>query len=241
MVDAELGIVLISLVAFVAGVIRGFCGFGGPAFMLAILTIYFTPDLIVSKVYVVDLVASVYLFVTLFKEIPWRTVAPITIATIIMLPAGQWLLLEVDPYVLRRSIAIVIALCSLIMLCGWRYKKALSPVYLVVLGAGAGVVFGATYIALVLVAGVLLGPYAKSDARGIVVAWAFFTAIAYGVISGISGTTGWQDYRVALPGAFLYLAGTWLGSRGFSASSESLYRNVALGLLLFLSLVSFLN
>lgn len=241
MASGELGIPLIALVAFVAGVIRGFCGFGGPAFMLAILTIFFTPDLVVSKVFVVDLLASIYLFVTMYKEIPWRTVAPVTISTILMLPVGQWLLIELDPYILRRSIAVIIVVCALVMLFGWRYRNALKPGYLITLGLCAGTIFGATYIALVLVAGVLLGPYEKRDARGIIVAWAFFTALSYAVISGVSGTTQWQDYKVALPGAVLYLVGTWAGSHGFNASSEKLYRNIALSLLLFLSLVSFLN
>ncbi len=241
MAEAEIGVALIGVVALVAGVIRGFCGFGGPAFMLAILTIYFTPDVIVSKVFVVDLLASIYLFLTLYKEIPWRSVVPITVSTILMLPVGQWLLIEVDPHILRRSIAIIIALCSLAMLCGWRYQKVLAMRYLVVLGACSGVVFGATYIALVMVAGILLGPYEKSDARGIFTAWAFFTALSYAVVSGVSGTTQWQDYRIALPGAVLYLIGTWAGSRSFRASSETLYRNIALILLVLLSLVSFAN
>jgi len=239
--DAEISVALIALVALIAGVIRGFCGFGGPAFIVAILTIYFTPDVIVSKVFVVDLVASIYLFVSIRKEIPWRSVVPVTIPTIVMLPLGQWLLIEIDPYILRRLIAIVIALCSLIMLCGWRYKKVLPTAYLVALGLCGGVIFGATYLALVIVAGILLGPYEKRDARGIIVAWAFFTAMSYAVVSGISGTTQWQDYKIAFPGAVLYLLGTWAGSHGFNVSSETLYRNIALILLLFLSLVSFLN
>ena len=52
--SGEPGMAIIAIVAFGAGLVRGFTGFGGPAFILAILTLFFTPYSIVSKILVVD-------------------------------------------------------------------------------------------------------------------------------------------------------------------------------------------
>ena len=41
--SGEPGMAIIAMVAFGGGLIRGFTGFGGPAFILAILTLFFTP------------------------------------------------------------------------------------------------------------------------------------------------------------------------------------------------------
>ena len=58
---------IVALVAFGAGLVRGFTGFGGPAFILAILTLFFTPVSIVSKILVVDFISSVYLFKAVYR------------------------------------------------------------------------------------------------------------------------------------------------------------------------------
>ncbi len=60
--SGEPGMAIVAIVAFGAGLIRGFTGFGGPAFILAILTLFFTPFSIVSNDMVAAEIASVSLF-----------------------------------------------------------------------------------------------------------------------------------------------------------------------------------
>jgi len=230
------GVVAIALVAFGAGFIRGFTGFGGPAFMLAILTIFFTPFSIVSKILVVDIFASVYLFAAHYKEVDWKPTLTMVIPTLLFVPLGHWLLLELDPVLMKRAIAVIIAAASVTMLVGYRYKKPLSVVWLIIIGASAGIIFGGTYIALIAVVPILLGPYDKHQGRTLIIAWAFFTVAAFALVSVYSGTTTGNDVLTALPGAATYMLGTWLGSRGFRKSSEKLFRRGAIGTLLLLSL-----
>ena len=241
MIGEEVGVIVTTLIALSAGLMRGFTGFGGPAFMVAIMTIFYTPLAILGKILVVDIFASAYLFSTEFKKADWNTIKYLLIPTLITLPLGQWLLIELDPNWMRRTIAIIIILTSFIMLFGFRYKTKLGPFSLIVLGAVSGVVAGATYIALTIVVGILLGPYDKIAARGIIICWAFITAIAYAIVSSIMGTTTFGDVWIALPGAAAYLFGVWLGSRWFREASERLFRNIALSTLLLLSGATFFN
>jgi len=232
---------IIAIVAFGAGLIRGFTGFGGPAFMLAILTIFFTPYSIVSKILVVDFFANVYLFKICYRQIDWRSTALIVLPTLLLMPLGHWLLLELDPAWMKRIMSVIIACACIAMLVGYRYKHPMSTAWLLTTGACAGLVFGGTYIALITVVAILLGPYDKIAGRALIISWAFFTVLGFATMSTISGTTGIDDVVTALPGAVTYMLGTWLGSRGFNRSSEKLFRRVAITTLLGLSLFNLIG
>ena len=231
----EPGIVIVAVVAFGAGLIRGFTGFGGPAFILAILTLFFTPYSIVSKVLVVDFFASAYLFRACYRSIDWRATLTMVIPTLLLMPLGHWALLELDAGSMKRIISLVIALACTVMLAGYRYRQPMSRNTMMAVGAIAGTVFGGSYIALIAVVAILMGPYDKVEGRTLIISWSFFTIIGFALISTISGTTGVDDVVTALPGAITYLLGAWLGSYGFGKSSETLFRRAAISTLLALA------
>ncbi len=234
----EPGMVIVAAVAFGAGLIRGFTGFGGPAFILAILTLFYAPVSIVSKILVVDFIASVYLFKAVFRQIDWRATAYMVLPTLIFMPLGHWALIELDPVWMKRVMAAIIAGACVLMLVGFRYRHPMTRGWLVFVGVCAGIVFGGSYIALVAVVFILLGPYDKNQGRTLIIAWTFFTVIGFALISAATGTTGIDDVVTALPGAATYLLGTWLGSHAFSRSSEKLFRRGAISTLLALALLN---
>ncbi len=81
--------VIVTIVAFGAGLIRGFTGFGGPAFILAILTLFFTPYSIVSKILVVDFIARVCLCKSVRREIDWCSTASIVVRALVCITLGH--------------------------------------------------------------------------------------------------------------------------------------------------------
>jgi hypothetical protein len=234
--SGEPGMAIIAIVAFGAGLVRGFTGFGGPAFILAILTLFFTPYSIVSKILVVDFIASLYLFKAVYRDIDWRATTCMVIPTLLFMPLGHWLLVELDPLWMKRAMAVIIACACLLMLGGFRYRQPMTTTWLVFLGVFAGIVFGGSYIALVAVVFILLGPYDRHQGRTLIISWSSFTVLGFALISLLSGTTGVDDIVTAAPGAATYLFGTWLGSHGFHNASEKLFRRGAIAVLLCLAL-----
>jgi len=229
--SGEPGTAIIAIVAFGAGLIRGFTGFGGPAFILAILTLFFTPVSVVSKILVVDFLTSVFLFRAVYREIDWRATASMVIPTLLFMPLGHWLLIELDPLLMKRAMAVVIAVACVAMLAGYRYRHPMTTTWLIGIGIVSGIVFGGSYIALVAVVCILLGPYDKHAGRTLIISWSFFTVLGFALISAISGTTGVDDVITAMPGALTYLLGAWLGSHGFHNASEKLFRRAAIAVL----------
>ncbi len=234
--SGEPGMAIIAIVAFGGGLVRGFTGFGGPAFMLAILTLFFTPYSIVSKILVVDFIASIYLFKAVYRQIDWRATAAMVIPTLIFMPLGHWLLIELDPAWMKRVMALIIAAACVMMLVGYRYKHPMTTAWLVFVGICSGIVFGGSYIALVAVVFILLGPYDKHQGRTLIISWTLFTVVGFALISALSGTTGVDDVIVAAPGAVSYMLGAWMGSHGFRQSSEKGFRRAAIAVLLCLAM-----
>ena len=232
----EPGMAIIAIVAFGAGLVRGFTGFGGPAFILAILTLFFTPYSVVSKILVVDFFASIYLFKAIYRQVNWRVTASMVVPTLIGMPLGHWLLLELDPLWMKRAIALIIAAACISMLVGFRYRRPMTTTWLIVVGLVSGIIFGGSYIALVAAVLILLGPYDKDEGRTLIISWSFFTILGFALMSTLSGTTGVDDVITAAPGAVSYLLGAWLGTRGFHNASETLFRRAAIALLLCLAL-----
>jgi uncharacterized membrane protein YfcA len=239
--SGEPGMAIIALVAFGGGLVRGFTGFGGPAFILAILTLFFTPYSVVAKILVVDFVASVYLFKAVYRQIDWRATASMVIPTLLFMPLGHWLLIELDPLWMKRIMALIISAACVMMLIGFRYKHPMTSGWLMFLGSIAGAIFGGTYIALVAVVCILLGPYDKHAGRTLIIAWSLFAVLGFALISAVSGTTGMDDVIAAAPGAVTYMLGTWIGSHGFRKSSEKLFRRGAIATLLVLSIVNLVS
>jgi uncharacterized membrane protein YfcA len=239
--SGEPGMAIIAMVAFGGGLVRGFTGFGGPAFILAILTLFFTPYSVVAKILVVDFIASIYLFKAVYRQIDWRATTSMVIPTLIFMPLGHWLLIELDPVWMKRAMALTISAACVMMLIGFRYQRPMTTAWLVLVGSCAGIIFGGTYIALVAVVFILLGPYDKHAGRTLIIAWAMFTVLGFALISALSGTTGVDDVITAAPGAATYLLGTWIGSHGFRKSSEKLFRRAAIVTLLALSIINLVS
>lgn len=232
---------IVAMVAFGGGLIRGFTGFGGPAFILAILTLFFTPYSIVAKILVVDFIASVYLFKAIYRQIDWRTTASLVIPTLLFMPLGHWLLIELDPLWMKHAMALIISAACVMMLIGFRYSHPLTTSWLILIGCCAGLIFGGTYIALLAVVCILLGPYDKHAGRTLIISWSFFTVLGFALVSAVSGTTGIDDVITAAPGAATYMLGAWIGSHGFRKSSEKLFRRAAIVTLLVLSIINLVS
>ena len=158
------------------------------------------------------------------------------IPTLVCMPLGHWLLIELDPLWMKRAMALIIAAVCIMMLVGFRYRHPMTTSWLIFVGVCAGIVFGGSYIALVAVVFILLGPYDKHQGRTLIISWSFFAVLGFALISVISGTTGVDDVIAAAPGAITYLLGTWMGSHGFRKSSEKVFRRAAIAVLLCLAI-----
>ena len=223
--------------ALVAGGVRGFSGFGGPALMALVFTQFYSPLSVLTKVVIIDTVSYLLLLPSTAREFNRRVVAVVTIATLAGLPIGTWLLTELDPVVIKRAIAAAVAVCVAIMLVGARFRA--SPPIAVHLAVGliAGVVMGATYIALVAIIFFFSLPASGAESRANSVFWGvILSCVLIATHMGLGNISVDDLWRAALVG-LAYLAGTGAGAWCFRRVGERGFRRAVLWLLLGLAAI----
>ena len=230
-------IALTAATALVAGVVRGFSGFGGPALMALVLTQFYSPLSVLTKVMIIDAVSFLLLVPSTAREFNRRVFAIVTLATLAGLPFGTYLLLEMDPLVVKRAVAAAVAACVVVMLLGRGFRAPPSVAVHIAVGVLAGVVLGATYIALVVMIFFFSLPASGAESRANAVYWGLvISAVLIATHVVLDNITAQDLWRATLVGVF-YLAGTAGGAWYFRRSGERGFRRAVLWLLLGLAAV----
>lgn len=235
--DSPVTLVIVGVTAFVAGLVRGFAGFGGPALMMLVLTNFYTPLSVIPKVLVMDAVAGAHLIRGAFSEVEWGRVMWMSLGTLVAMPLGFFALYYIDPVVAKRLVAVVVAASTIAMFFGFRFKDALPGYVWCIAGFAAGFLIGLTGIAMLGMVFLFALPGEAKVSRANAVAWLIVGTPPMLVMHGFVGTLTLDDaWRAALAG-LVYMTGAHLGALRFRASSEQLFRTVVISLLLFLSFV----
>ncbi|MEM7407839.1 MAG: sulfite exporter TauE/SafE family protein [Pseudomonadota bacterium] len=228
-------LLLFCLAAALAGFIRGFAGFAGPAIVSLLLAHFFVPATLLPRIILLDFYAYPMLLRSVRHGADWKLSIPMAVATIALLPFGLEIMQTVEPATLKRMIGIACLAAIAVSLTGFRFRR-LPPWWVNVPVAGAlGLVLSSTFIALPLVTYFFMLPLSAVACRATVLSFTVMVipCMAFWVFS--SGLVQLEDVLpVALAGA-LYFAMIYLGSRAFERSGGAHYRQVVQWLLVLLS------
>jgi hypothetical protein len=220
-------------VTLVAGLMRGFAGFGSAMLMAPIFAILFGSADMVVTVVAIELVVSLQLFPQVRKNADWRTLTPMSIAACAAMPLGVWLLANVDKGTIVTSVSAVIVAFVVLMWSGWKYRGRRSPLAGAIVGAVSGAMMATTSVGGPPVLLYLLsGNDSPQVNRANIVTYYFLTQFLLIVIVLATGVAGWEALARAVVLFPVMVVGAWAGGRLFHGlASERLYRNVALGIL----------
>lgn len=224
-------------VAFAAGIIRGFAGFGTPLFLAPLFAVLWGPTVMVPLVIVLELVLSTVLVPMSWRDAKPADIAPIWLGTLAFVPLGTWLLGTVDPGLIKRLVGGIVLVFAVASLAGWRYRGPRGTAVAAGVGAVGGVLAGLIGFAgppvLIYVIG---GPDTMARIRANLILYFGATAVVVFVSTMIAGLVTpdvWQRFFVLCP---VVLAGIWIGAQFFGRVRDTGARRVALILLLFAGL-----
>lgn len=230
---ADTGIVLPVLVTLVAGLMRGFAGFGSAMLMAPIFAILFGSAEMVVTIVAIELGVSLQLYPQVRRDVDWPTVVPMSIAACVAMPFGVWLLASVDKNFITKAVSAIILVFVLINLAGWRYNGRKGRNGAIAVGMISGAMMATTSVGG---PPVLMYLFAGNDKpatiRANIVTYFFLThflLIAIVLATGVAGWTALVRAAVLFP---LMVMGAWVGTRLFDPSKEKLYRNFTLVILL---------
>ena len=135
---AGIGLWTAIAVTLVAGLMRGFAGFGSAMLMAPIFAILFGSADMVVTVVAIELVVSVQLFPQVRRHADWHVLAPMSVAACAAMPLGVWLLASVDKNTIVTTVSAVIVAFVVLMWSGWKYTGRRSTLATVAVGAMSG-------------------------------------------------------------------------------------------------------
>lgn len=225
-------ILLAICVAAAAGLMRGFAGVGSGMLMAPFFAKFFGPVETIGIIIVMEVVVTAQLLPDVHSRIDWGIVAPMGIAAALFMPLGSWLLVSLDPAIVRDAIAVVVLVSSVILMLGWRYTGPKPLPATVSVGAISGTLMALTSLGNPPVMVYLLS--GKDDAatnRANFTGYFAITLLALIAQMMFAGLISWETIRTVAVLLPVFMAAAWLGGRLFRKANETLYRRIALAIL----------
>jgi uncharacterized membrane protein YfcA len=144
-VDADV-LIGLTLAATVAGLVRGFSGFGSAMVFIPIASALTDPPTAVILLFVVDELLTVPMVVAATRHCAWREVLPLGLGAALTAPFGVWLLVVMDPTAMRWVISTLILVLVGVLATGWRWSRPPSLPSTVAVGGASGLTGGMTGI-----------------------------------------------------------------------------------------------
>ena len=226
-------------VTLLAGIVRGFSGFGSALIYVPLMAAIYEPRVAAVTLLIIDFVASAPFTVMQTRRCNWREVAPVSIAAVVTIPLGVLALQYLDPVILRWGIAFLVITLLIVLTSGWRYHVAPSIPASIGVGLVAGVGTGAVQIAGPAAIIYWLGGPAKAHVvRANLMVFFLILALASFPAYYARGLFTPDVLMLSLllgPAFILAMAG---GAWMFKGSSELTYRRVAYAIISLSALVS---
>jgi len=215
-------------IAALAGLVRGFAGFGSALVYIPLISAVYSPRLAVPTLLLIDTLCGVPFLFGVFHHVNRREVATTALAGAVSLPLGMLVLLWVDPLYLRWFISLLVLFALVSLISGWRYHgKPTLPASLAV-GAMAGFGGGAAQIAAPpLLIFWLGGSNPASTVRANIMAYFAIQGTLSIVLYAFNGLLTAQALIVAVLMGVPFVVALAAGAYHFHGASDALYRRAA--------------
>ena len=225
--------------ATLAGVLRGFTGFGFALVAVPALTLVATPVEVVPCVMVLQVVAGAQLLGRTWHAVDWKAVRPLLVAALIGTPLGTLALDGVPADPMRAIIGSVVLAAVVLLGTGVRLER--EPALATRLGIGllSGLLNGSTAMAgPPVVLYFLATERSAASSRASLLTYFFALSIAGAVSVGVAGLVTWRTILLAAVMFPALTIGNALGDRLFVRAPGETYRKVAMAMLLALALIA---
>ena len=223
---------LLAVTAFVAGMARGFSGFGAALIFVPFASRLLGPQAAAPLLLLTDGFVAFPLIWSAWEKARKKEVGLMAVGGLIGIPLGTYALSAGDPAVLRWLITIIVTLMLVLLVSGWRYAGKPHGGVTVGVGAMSGLFGGLAQLAgPPVVAYWLGGNHDHREMRASTILYfAFSTLIAF--VSYLVGKLlTLTILKLAILLVPFFAVGLWIGSRIFRLASHETFRKICLGLI----------
>ncbi len=235
----ERTMIIIILIVFVTGIVRGFSGFGSGMIIGPSAAAFFGPPMALAMISIMDAFPTLALVWQSRRHVNWRELIPVIMGYAMLVPLGVWVLKSGDPTAIRWFISISILTAVFILRSGWKYRGTRNAAVSVSVGGVGGFMGASAALPGPAVLVYWLASAAKAaTVRANMIYYLFITDLF--IIAGylFGGIYTWEAlWRAVLctPG---YIIGMFIGTHFFASASDKTYRNVAFVMILIAAVTS---
>lgn len=229
--------VFASICVFLAGIIRGFSGFGFALLTIISISFVLPPATIVPAMFILEVAAGIHLLPSIWRHIHWRSISLIVGFATICTPLGVYFLANMPAEYMRMSLAVIVFITAAALMAGFQLKRMPTKLETSATGATAGLLNGALGIGGPPIIVFFLGsPLALEAGRASIIA-AFLIMDLVGLPALFAFGLLTQDaIMLALVSLPALVAGIYIGSRLIGHMSELVARKVVLGVLMVMAI-----
>lgn len=227
-----LTVIILAVTALVAGMARGFSGFGAALIFVPLAARFLGPQAAAPLLLLADGVVAIPMIWSAWALARKREVAFMAVGGVVGIPLGTLVLAHGDPLTLRWAIVALVALMLALLLSGWRYAGKPHDSVTVGVGVLSGLFSGIAQLAgPPVVAYWLGGAHDHRQMRASTILY-FACGTAIGFVSYyFGGLLTFDILKLSLVMAPFFAAGLWLGSKVFHLASPDTFRRICLGLI----------
>ena len=222
----------IAAVALLAGMARGFSGFGAAMLFMPLASSMLTPVVATPVLLLTDLVSSSLVLRKALREFCWIDVRSIFIGALLGFPLGLEILTRSDPISVRWMASGIILASLVFIASGWRYRGPRSVPLTLGIGVLSGTMSGVAQIGNPPVVAYWLGaemPAARMRSN-LIVYFSMLTVLGVGIFAA-KGLLTVRVIGLAAAAVPSYALGMWIGNRLFPFASERVFRSITFGLI----------
>ena len=218
----------VFVAAFMAGLVRGFAGFGTAMIFLPVAAQVLEPVWAVIVLIVMDVIGPLPAIPRALKDGHPKDLMRLVLGTLLALPLGLAVLFAADPGAFKLAVSVISLVLLVILISGMRYRGPMRPPLIYGTGMLAGFLGGAVAIPgppVILL--YMASPHPAKVIRANSTAFLFCYDVLMLIGFLILGKMGGVPMVLGLITALPYLAGNLAGGWVFRPGYERVYRGVA--------------
>lgn len=228
-----------SFFVFLAAIVRGYSGFGFSLLVITSLSLLMPPQTFIPAVFLLEIAASLHLLPSIWKDIHWRSLAPLIIGCLVGTPLGVWLLANVPAPPMQIALAIFVLFVTGLMAKGFVLKTMPGTGASAGVGIASGLFNGAFGIGgPPVVLFYFASPAGNIAGRASLITFFLMTDVIGLAFMSREALVGWHSLTLALIFLPALLIGVWVGAKSFKTADPQIFRKGVLALLVLLAVLS---
>lgn len=230
-------LLVFAIATFLAGVVRGYTGFGSSALIVSAVSLIVPVSTIVPVVLCLEIAASVQMVPRVVDKVDRSILRQLILGSLVSIPVGQYLLIHMDQSTARLTVnCFVLAFVAFIVSGriprGWRGHR-----FHLVTGIASGLAGGMVAMGGLVTSIMLLASGLRIDILRATLVAMLFATCSYALLSGLlNGLVTMQSLALALILLPPLILGIRIGHRRFDPARTAFYRRATLTLLSILAI-----